>query len=891
MADEIRQDLGFDASQALETINKLNAGFDSLFQTLSASPRAFDSFNQRGQQTLDTLIKIQAQVKSTTAALSSVGGVNAGTGNAAGAASSTAQAAAAQQLTQAVGTATVATNQLGQATVATGNASTNALKQSTRAAGGFALSLETITRVLGTQLIVRSLGGIQRGIEESFGDFIKLQNGLATIRTISTDSINSLETELTGLSNAFNVPLLEVVQAKYEILQNGFESTSESVDILTASLKFARVANTDAAQSADLVSSSLNAYGEAASQAETLTAKLVETIQLGRIKGSELVSALGRVSPIAKELGVSMDEVLAAFSSITIGATRTAEAATQVRSTLASLLKPSDDMKVAFKKLGVETGDQAIQTFGFKGALEALIGTTNGSTHAIAQLFPNFRALTGVLREAGSGADVFDRHLKEIQQTANAVLNKKLDLRIDTDAEKVTADFNKFANFLTTEVGKSLVQTTAQAVGLVGGIDNIIAAARGLAPTLGFASAALVTYGLVAGGAAAANRLFNTSLKDANLGLKLFGGALSVVTAIFAGVQASESFDQFVLGKVDQGRKKLQAEGEKILADQREKDGARLELAKVAQQQQQQQLNLQIASTQRAYSEQLDIAKVANQQLVDDDKSALDRIIEARDRFATDLKRAAQKAEDQSRDSFSTSQKEIIKLLDERFNREQKNRSSLAQFQNANQRAEQLFARGQNELLHAKTDEEIKSAHSTFDRAEGFRQQAIEAGKVAGIMQSQFEINRQLDRDAQRRIDTEIRFQKIREADAQKLRQQAADEDKRNDKLKVLAKEFLDKSKLFDKNGNRLPSDQIAKNIQDANAALAKFQELALGKGSKANVTDLLSFDSLQRRLEEKMVMLTSNSLRQLRSRWMISTDRFRVRLKMPSSLSRSLVI
>lgn len=48
--------------------------------------------------------------------------------------------------------------------------------------------------------------------------------------------------------------------------------------------------------------------------------------------------AIGRVAPIANEVGVSVDELSAGFSSITIGGVKASEAATQLRSTLAGLL-------------------------------------------------------------------------------------------------------------------------------------------------------------------------------------------------------------------------------------------------------------------------------------------------------------------------------------------------------------------------------------------------------------------------------------------------------------------------------------------------------------------------------------------------------------------------
>jgi len=854
MADEIRQDMGFDAAQALETLNQLNTGFDKFFQTLNAAPRTFDAFNSRAAKTVSALIQIKKNADAATASLGRTAGANlpGGVGGGVGPSGNAklTGAAAAAEFDKLFASA----NSAGNAATAAGKKSEDAFNRARRSSNGFALSLETVVRVLGTQLIVRSLNSLLRGVEQSFGKFIEFQQSLATIRTIlPSQSINSLSEELVNLSNNFNVPLLDVVHAKYEIIQNGFESAAESTQILTAALKFARITNADAAASADLISSSLNAYSQAASEAETVTAKLVKTIEIGRVSGSELVAAFGRVAPIGKEIGATTDELLAAFSSITIGGVRASEAATQIRATLSALLKPSEAMKEAFKKVGVETGDQAIQTFGLKGALDQLIGTTNGSTASIAKLFPNIRALNGVLRETGSGADIFTSHIKEIQKTATEVLNKKFELRIETNAEKVAKDFNKFTNFLTTEVGKTLVETTAQAVGLAGGVDNIINAAKSLAPIMGVGTAAIIAYSVATASATGLQKLFNLSLRDGKLAANLFGGALSAVFLVIAAIQGGKFAGRFITDKINEGRKKLEEDGQQLLQHQREQDAARNQLAEQANKDRFRLLNQQIAETRKAYTEQLEIAKVNNASLIADDKSTLDRIIEAHDKFAQDLKRAAQDAENQVLDSRKQSNDLILKLEDERFKKENDKQSKLSQLINLRRRSEQVAALARKQLAAANTDEEARAARVSFDRSEAFAQQALESAKTLNSTTAIAQEERRIEQMTRSRIAAELRFQKIRQAEANQLRAEAAKEEERVGKLKILAKEFLEKSNLFDTSGNRLPEDQVTKNVGDAKRALSEFQRLAFDKKGAFSIGDLFSFDSLQRRLQQSV--------------------------------------
>jgi TP901 family phage tail tape measure protein len=860
MADEIRQDLGFDAAQALDTISKLNTGFESLFQTLGVAPRTFDAFNQRAGKTVSALIQIQSQVKQTVAALNTVGGTAPVATAAAGLGTST-QAAQAEALAGALAQSTAAANVAGQAHENLGDKATKAFTRSTRSASGFAISLETITRVISTQLIVRALSQIQRAIEQSFNSFIQFENALATIRTILPDSFASLEKELVGLSNAFNVPLLDVVEAKYQIVQNGFESAAESTAILTAALKFARITNTDAAASADLISSSLNAYSQSASEAEVVTAKLVRTIDIGRISGTELVNAFGRVAPIGKEIGATTDELLAAFSSISIGGVRASEAATQIRATLTALLKPSEDMKVAFRELGIQTGDQAIQTFGLHGALQRLIGTTNGSTAAIAKLFPNVRALNGVLRTTGSGAQVLEEHLAQIRATATEVLNRKYSVRVESNAERVTADLNKLKNFLTTEVGKSLVDTAGSSLKFAGGIDAIINASRAFLPAIAVATAALVTYGITAASAAGFQQVFNRSVQQSLTPMRLFSGALATVVAGYAAFQTGKFLGSQITDFFNAERDKRERDAKEKLQFESEQNAAIVQLSALAARDRVQAALTTAATLRRAYFQEVDSARDANEALLSNNKETLDRIIESRDKFAQDLKRAAADAEASVIDSRRASNNLIVKLEDERFNRENKKFNALTQIQNARNRADQISALARKQLLGANTDEEVRAARASADRAESFRTQALESAKTHGSVSLIRQLEQEQELSAEKRIATELKFQQIRAQDAQKLRLAAAEEEKTASRIKILSRDFLDNARLFDSAGNPLSKDQLTENAEKAKQALTELRELAFDGTHKFSIGDIVSFDSLERRLEQSVTQAEVQSL------------------------------
>jgi len=871
MADEIKQVLGFDAAQALDALNLLDQGFAKLQSNLQSSVSTFSTFNAGAGKTVSALIQITSRANEAADALNRLntikappsipgGGLPALPGGNASQGLLTGTAAA-QAMNQLLGQTTTAANAAGNAVANAGTQATNALNNAGRSASGFALNLETISRVIGTQVIVRALNSIRTAVEDSFEGFIQFNRAIATIQTISPEPVENLAKQVRQLSDEFNAPILDVAKAKYDIVSNGFQTAAESTSILTAALKLSKIGLSDTAQAADLLATILNAYGKSASEAETLSAKLFKTVDVGRVTISELTNSFGRVAPIAKEVGATEDEILAAFSSITIGGVKASEAATQIRAALSSLLKPSGDAEKALRTLGFETGEQLIRARGFQGALQALISTTDGSTSAIAKLFPNVRALNGVLRETGTGVDVFKENLKEIQLASRDLLNSKFEIRVSSDAEKVSADLNKIKNFFTADLGAQLVSTTASFFKLFGGVDTVLGAMKALAPVVAIAVGGLVAYNVVTLTAAGVTRALATSFGTAAGSAAIFGGAISGLVAIVAAVQAGQFIGDRITTALNRSTQLLKDNANELLAFQREQSEARSNLDKIESDKKFALLNNQVAVARKAYFEQTDAAKEANKQLLDDDKSTIDKIIAGREKFAQDLRRAAQQADTDVIDSRKRVNDVQGQLDDQRFNNQNKRFNDATKAFRDQQRALDLAAQGASKLGSASKPEEKEAAQSAFARAESFARQAISSAQTSGNLGQQIAAERTLESILQRRIDAEKVFQKNRQDDAQKLQQAAAAESARITQLKTLAKDFLDNASLFDSKGDLLPKDQIDKQVATAKDKLAQFRETAFGNGAQFNLDDLFSFDKLQQRLESSLTQGEVKSL------------------------------
>lgn len=886
MSDEIKQVFGFDASQALESLNLLDAGFAKLEQNLQKAPAAFTAFNQGAGKTVSALIQIEQRANAAANALGRLNAIpgpaaapGAGSGLLTGSAAAAAMDALvggaggsglpvkaglgdAAALRRELGLITSGASSAGNAVKEAGDKGANALNSARRAGSGFALSLETITRVIGTQIIVRALNSVRTAVEGSFQGFIDFNRKIAEIQTISTDSVEKLAGDVRKLSDEFNAPILDVAKAKYEILSNGFESTAESTTVLTAALKFAKVGISDVSQAADLISTSLNAYGKSADEAETISAKLFKTIELGRVVGSELATSFGRVAPIAHEVGASEDEVLAAFSSITIGGVKASEAATQIRASLTALLKPSDAMKEALHALGLETGEQAIQAFGYQGALQAVIGTTNGTTTAIAKLFPNVRAINGVLREVGTGADIFQQHLKAIQEASRELLNKKFEIRISSDAEKVATDLNKVKNFFTVELGSELVQTAAGFTAWVGGIDNVIDGMRALAPVIATGVAGLVLYNVTTLSVTGANAALEASFKRNATAAQLFGGALSSLVAFVGAFELGKFIGKQITDSINAEFDKAKEVAAQRLQFERSQAEARANIDKIETDKKFQELNQAEAEIRKLYFERVDAAKEQNQKLLEDDKATIDGIVSQHEKLAQAIRKSAEDADNDITSSRQRAGNAQAQLEDQRFNFQSKRNDVITQSLQAQQRARELAGKAALQLSTANSTEEKNAALAVFQRADSYAQIGASTAASAKNTTLQAQAEQSIEAVLQKRIDAEQQFQHARAEDAKQARQAAEDEQKRANTLKALGKEFLDNASVFGKKGEVLPEDQINENLKKAKDALTKFKEEAFGPGTKFNLQNLFDFNNLEQSLSQKLTKGQINTLK-----------------------------
>lgn len=281
------------------------------------------------------------------------------------------------------------------------------------------------------------------------------QKELSNVKTLLTGTDEeiaartaSISSDVLNISDKTGVVTSNLTDGMYQVV-SAFGDVDDASSILETAAKSAAAGNATTTDSVNLLSAVTKGYGDISAEAVQKAADLsFATVRLGQTSFPELASSIGKVVPLASALGVQQEELYGTFATLTGVTGSTAEVATQYKAVLSGLMSPSKNMDAALSKLGYSTADAAIQSLGFQGTLEALMGTVGGDTQAMAKLFSSVEAQTAILALCGEQSSTYAEKTAEMYNATGAAdeaFARQTD-NLDYKIQKLT---NRFQNFLT----------------------------------------------------------------------------------------------------------------------------------------------------------------------------------------------------------------------------------------------------------------------------------------------------------------------------------------------------------------------------------------------------------------------------------------------------------
>ena len=182
------------------------------------------------------------------------------------------------------------------------------------------MGMQFVGAYLGVSMLMRGMNAIVETAKHSVESFREFETTLSEVRTLmsvgESASVVGLGAGIEDLSIRYGMPIRDLTEGMYEIISAAVP-TEKALNFLTTSTKAAIAGLSDVATSVDILTSVLNAYGMQTEQMTEVSDKLFMTIKRGKLRFEDLANAMGYIAPIAANLGVEFDEVLASLSTVT----------------------------------------------------------------------------------------------------------------------------------------------------------------------------------------------------------------------------------------------------------------------------------------------------------------------------------------------------------------------------------------------------------------------------------------------------------------------------------------------------------------------------------------------------------------------------------------------
>lgn len=409
----------------------------------------------------------------------------------------------------------------------------------------------------------------------AFGAAMKAAN---TMAGKNAEGFANLKGQVADLSKTLPIVRDELANGLYQVISNGVPEDNW-IDYLNKSAKASVGGIADLGETVKVTSTVIKNYGLAWDAAESVQDKIQLTAKNGVTSFEQLAQALPRVTANASTLGVSVDELLASFATLTGVSGNTNEVATQMAAIFTALVKPSSEATEMAEKMGIEFNAASIQAAGglrnFLTQLDASVkeyAAANGvlEQQVYAKLFGSAESLRALTPLTNQLAEKFSENVDAMANSAgtiNAAYNEMSSTGSATTQmlkNQLGAITDVVAGFVggampilsfTSQLGitamsiTSLVKTL-KALNIQQGILTLRSKAGG---------AAMLLFGLNASRSAAFTRVFSAALKSGAYSATAFKIALKglmIATVVGAAIVAVTSVIEYFVNKTDEATDK-----------------------------------------------------------------------------------------------------------------------------------------------------------------------------------------------------------------------------------------------------------------------------------------------------------------------------------------------
>lgn len=409
----------------------------------------------------------------------------------------------------------------------------------------------------------------------AFGAAMKAAN---TMAGKNAEGFANLKGQVADLSKTLPIARDELANGLYQVISNGVPEDNW-IDYLNKSARASVGGIADLGETVKVTSTVIKNYGLAWDAAESVQDKIQFTAKNGVTSFEQLAQALPRVTANASTLGVSVDELLASFATLTGVSGNTNEVATQMAAIFTALVKPSSEAAEMAEKMGIEFNAASIQAAGglrnFLTQLDASVkeyAAANGvlEQQVYAKLFGSAESLRALTPLTNQLADKFSENVDAMANSAgtiNAAYNEM------SSTGSATTQMLKNQLGAITDVVAGFVGSAMPFVSFIANTGVMVMSITSLVKTIKALNiqqailtlrskaggAAMLLFGLNASRSAAFTRVFSAALKSGAYSATAFKIALKglmITTVVGAAIVAVTSVIEYFVNKTDEATDK-----------------------------------------------------------------------------------------------------------------------------------------------------------------------------------------------------------------------------------------------------------------------------------------------------------------------------------------------
>lgn len=262
----------------------------------------------------------------------------------------------------------------------------------------------------------------------SFGDAMAAAN---TMAGKSGEEFTKLKDQVAELSHEVPVARDKLANGLYQVISNGVPENNWITFLnKSARASVAGIANLE--ETVKVTSTIIKNYGLDWEAAGSIQDKIQLTAKNGVTSFEQLAQALPRVTSQAATLGVSVDELMATFSTLTSVSGDTAEVSTQLAAIFTALIKPSSEAAEMAQQMGIQFDAAAIKAAGgmeqFLQQLGKSVQEYSKSSGVLEQevygkLFGSAESLRALTPLMGNLSDKFSENVSSMKDSAGTIDN------------------------------------------------------------------------------------------------------------------------------------------------------------------------------------------------------------------------------------------------------------------------------------------------------------------------------------------------------------------------------------------------------------------------------------------------------------------------------------